>query len=121
MSTDHLFLAKTLDQVLVNKKKNYGLVDFAVSADQKVKIKENEKFNKYLNLARELKYQWNLKVSLTPIVTGIGNQRKNRDHPDHLTGKIDENTEKSPGDLRRLDVTQTLVKDRQQMLMWKTR
>ena len=31
-----------------------------------------------------------------------------------------QNTEKSPGDLRRLAVTQTPVKDHQLMLMWKT-
>ena len=31
-----------------------------------------------------------------------------------------QNTEKSPGDLRRLAVTQTLVKDHQLTLMWKT-
>ena len=33
----------------------------------------------------------------------------NRDHPDY-SFKMDQNTEKSPGDLRRLAVTQTLVK-----------
>ena len=32
----------------------------------------------------------------------------------------DQNTEKSPGDLRKLDVTQTPVKNYQLTLMWKT-
>ena len=40
---------------------------------------------------------------------GIGNQ-KNRDHPDHSFVKIRLNTQKSLGDLRRLAVSQTLLK-----------
>ena len=35
------------------------------------------------------------------------NQRTSRDHPDDNITKIGQNTEKSPGDLRRLPVTQT--------------
>ena len=31
------------------------MVDFAVLADHRVKLKESEKKNRYLNLARELK------------------------------------------------------------------
>ena len=41
----------------------------------------------------------------------VGNQRKNRDHTDLSIVKIDYNTEKSPGDLRRLAVTQIPVKN----------
>ena len=36
---------------------------------------------------------------------GIGNQRKNRDYPDYSIAEIGQNTQKSPGDLRRLAVT----------------
>ena len=36
----------------------------------KVKLKENEKKDKYLDLARELKKQWNMKVTVIPIVIG---------------------------------------------------
>ena len=39
----------------------------------------------------------------------LGNKRTSRDHPDFSIIKIGENTEKSPGDLRRLAVTQTPV------------
>ena len=35
-----------------------------------LKIKESEKIDKYLNLARELKKQWNMKVTVIPIVVG---------------------------------------------------
>ena len=34
------------------------------------KIKENKKRDKYLDLARELKKLWNLKVTVIPIITG---------------------------------------------------
>ena len=40
-----------------------------------------------------------------------GNQWKIRDHTDHSIVKIGQNTAKSPGNLRRLAVTQNPVKD----------
>ena len=40
---------------------------------------------------------------------GVGNKRRSRDHPNYSVIKIGQNTEKSPGDLRRLAVTQTPV------------
>ena len=39
-----------------------------------------------------------------------GNKMTSRDPPDYSIFKISNDTEKSPGDLRRLAVTQTLVK-----------
>ena len=69
---------------------------------------------------------WNMKVMIMPIAFGApetvskdlrkktrrsGNQRKNEDNLDHNIVKISQNTEKSPGDLKRLDVIQTLVKE----------
>ena len=47
----------------------------------------------------------------------IGNKNTSGDHPNNSTVKIGQNTEKSPGDLRRLAVTQTPVKDHQLMLV----
>ena len=44
------------------------------------------------------------------------NQRTSKDHPNYNITKIDQNTEKSPGDLRRLAVTQPPVKNYQLML-----
>ena len=43
---------------------------FAVLADHRINLKECEKKNKYLDLARELKKLWNMKVTIVPI--GIG-------------------------------------------------
>ena len=46
------------------------IVDFAVPADHRIKLKEWEKRGKYLNLAWELKKLWNMKVTIIPIVIG---------------------------------------------------
>ena len=35
-----------------------------------VKLKESEKIDKYLDLARELKKLWNMKVTVIPILSG---------------------------------------------------
>ena len=45
-------------------------MDFAVPADHRIKLKECEKKNKFLDLARELKKLWNMKVTIIPIVIG---------------------------------------------------
>ena len=42
----------------------------SVSANHRAKLKDNEKNDKYLDLAGELKTLWNMKVSMTPIVIG---------------------------------------------------
>ena len=52
------------------KKKIYKIVDFAVPADNRIRLKECEKKDKYLDLARELKKLWNVKVTIIPIVIG---------------------------------------------------
>ena len=46
-------------------------------------------------------------------------QKKSRDHPDYSIVKIGQNTETSPGDLRRLAVTQIPVKDHQLTIVCK--
>ena len=48
---------------------------------------------------------------------GLGNKRTCGDHPNYYNIEIGQNTEKSPGDLRRLVVTRTSVKDHQLTLM----
>ena len=52
------------------KKKICKIVDFAVPADHRIKLKECEKRDKYLDLARELKKLWKMKVTIIPIVIG---------------------------------------------------
>ena len=46
------------------------IVNFAVPADHRIKLKECEKKDKFLNLARELKKLWNMKVTIIPVVIG---------------------------------------------------
>ena len=38
--------------------------------DHRINLKESEKKDKYLELARELKKLWNMKVTIVPIVIG---------------------------------------------------
>ena len=45
-------------------------MDFAIPADHRVKLKESEKKDKYIDPARELKKLWNMKVTVILIVTG---------------------------------------------------
>ena len=46
-------------------------MDFAVPADHKIKLKKCEKKDKYLDLARELKKLWNMKVTIVPVVIDV--------------------------------------------------
>ena len=45
-------------------------MEVAVLADHRIKLKESEKKDKYLDLARDLKKLWNMKVTIIPIVVG---------------------------------------------------
>ena len=97
-------------------------------------MKECEKKDKYLDLAREPKKLWNKKVKIIPIVIGafgtvtkrffkwtgvLGNWWKNGNHLNYNIIENGQNSENSPGDLRRLAATQTTVKDYQLALMGK--
>ena len=69
--TDHLISARQPYLIIFNKKERDGRnLDFAVPTDHRVKLKESEKRDKYLDLARELKKLWNMKVTVIPIVIG---------------------------------------------------
>ena len=68
---EHLISASRPDLIIINKKKRTcKIVDFAVPADHRIKLKECEKKDKYLDLARELKKLWNMQVTIIPIVIG---------------------------------------------------
>ena len=43
---------------------------FAIPTDHRVKSKEREKKNEYLDFTRKLKKLWNMKVTFIPIVIG---------------------------------------------------
>ena len=71
IQTDHLISARRPDLIIKKEtKKICKIVDFAVLADHRIKLKECEKRDKYLDLARELKKLWNMKMTIIPIVIG---------------------------------------------------
>ena len=71
IQTDHLIPARRPDLIIINKRKRIcKIVDFAVPADHRINLKESEKKDKYLDLAKELKKLWNMKVTIVPIVIG---------------------------------------------------
>ena len=67
--TDHLVSARNPYN---NQQKDRicKIVDFAVPTKHRIKLKECEKKDKYLDLARELKKLCNMKVTIIPIVIG---------------------------------------------------
>ena len=95
--------------VFSNKKGTCHLVDFAVSAQRKVKIEESEKLYKYLDLARGLKKLRNTNILIVaePLLNchrksekdsrGIGIRRKNQEHSDIGIVKISKITQKTWG------------------------
>ena len=126
IKTDHLIPTRRPDLIIINKRKRIRkIVDFAVPADHRINLKESEKKDEYYDLARELKKLWNMKVTTAPVVIGaLGTVTKwllkgledlevgvggGRDYPNDSIAKDSQNTETSPGDLRRLSVTQTPV------------
>ena len=111
------------------KKRTCQIVDFTVLADHRVKIKESEKRDKYLDFTRELeKKSMDMKVTVIPIVVGalgtihkgLVKELENLEIRHYSIFKIGWNTEKSPEDFRRLAVTQTPVWNHQLMSVWKT-
>ena len=70
---NHLIQVKRPKLVSINKKKRTGCqVGFTITVDYRVKIiKKSEKIDKYLDLARKLKRQWNMKVMVTSIVMAV--------------------------------------------------
>ena len=104
------------------KKRTCKIVAFAVPADHRVKLKGNEKKDKYLDLARELKKNvehesdvytnsnWCSWYSDRKIIKGsggLGNKKTTGDLHNNYIIDNDQNTKKSPGDLRKLVVNQT--------------
>ena len=69
--TDHLISARRPDLIIINKKKRTcKIVDIAVPADHRIKLRECEKKDKYLDFAKELKKIWNMQVTIIPFVIG---------------------------------------------------
>ena len=68
---DNLISTRRPDLIIINSKKRIcKIVDFAVPADHRIKLKQSEKEDKYLDLARELKKLLNMLVTIISIVIG---------------------------------------------------
>ena len=117
-----------------NQQQKKRIVDFAVPADHCVKLKESEKKDKYFDLAREREKtverenddytndNWCSWYSYQRVDTGteeLGNKRMSGHHLNYSIIEIGQNIEKSLGDLRKLSVTRTPMKDHQLREMWK--
>ena len=77
IQTDYLIPARRPDLIIINKRKRIcQIVDFAVPADHRINPKESEKKDKYLDLARELKKLWNMKVTILLVVGALGRVTK---------------------------------------------
>ena len=126
---DYLLSARRPVLVIVTQKKRTCPID---SADHWVKQKESEKKDKYVDSARELKKKtWNMKVTVLPIaVRALGTVTKelikkredlevSGDNPNYSIVEIGQNTEKSPGDLKRFAITWIPVEVHQLILVWK--
>ena len=101
------------------------IVDFAVPADNRIKLKEWEKKDKYLDLCKEHAGDnytncnwcfWKSNKRIAKGTRGLRSWRTSGDHPNDSIIENGQNT-KSPGDLRRLAVTQTPVKNSRLTLM----
>ena len=65
---NYLIPAGKQDLGIIKKKRTCWIADFVLLADDWVKIKENETRDKYLDRARELINQQNMKVMVIPVV-----------------------------------------------------
>ena len=120
----------------VNKKKKENLPNSGLCRPGRLqsKVKGSEKWDKYLEFARELKQtehegngdtncNWHTWNNLQRIGNGsgsLGNKRTSGDHPNYSIIKIGQNSQKRPGDLRRLAVKQTPVENCQLTLVGKS-
>ena len=60
----------TIMIIICKSTRTCKIVDFAVPANHRIKLKEYEKKDKYVDLARELKKLWNMQGTIIPIVIG---------------------------------------------------
>ena len=73
VETDLLIPTRKPDSEISNKKfkkRSHHQVKSVVLMDNRVKIKENQQIDKYLELARELTKLYNVKVNLIPTIIG---------------------------------------------------
>ena len=68
IQTDHRIPVRSLNLELINKRKKELVIEWILLFQRRMKMKESKKINKYLDIARELKKLWLIKVSVIPII-----------------------------------------------------
>ena len=69
--TDHEIGARRPDLVIIDKRdKSCQIIDVAIPEDNGGREKEDEKVEKYLDLAREVRKMWGVKTKVIPVVVG---------------------------------------------------
>ena len=130
IQTDHQISARRLDFIIINKKGELGKL-WTVPADLRIKQKVKRRISTSTLLGNWKNYgtwRWQLYQSWLALwyshqriikgTGGFGGWRTSGDHPNYSIIENGHNTEKSPGDLRWLAVTQTPLKDYPLKLMW---
>ena len=93
-------------------------MNFAIPAKHWIKLKESKKWDRYIDLVRELKkkkqktmehegdldtncnwWTWNNSQRIDKGTRQLRHQRIRRNHQHYIVTKISQNTEKSPGDM----------------------
>ena len=93
IQTDPLISPGQPNLVIINNKRELVKLYALLSRLTTVKLNENEKKDKYLDLVRELKKLWNMKVmmiigALGTVAGGLRNKRPSGDHPNYTIIKI---------------------------------
>ena len=71
IQADYFITARGPDMILIDiEHHECQIIDFTILHETRVDDKEVEKIEKYLDLARELKKMWNMKVKVVPLVLG---------------------------------------------------
>ena len=69
--TDHEIEARKPDLLIIDKSENNcKIIDVAIPEDGRVRAKEDEKVEKYQDLAREVRKIWGVRTKVIPIVVG---------------------------------------------------
>ena len=119
IQTDHLISARRPDRVIVNnnKKKKKEKKENLPNSGPQSKIKRSKKKKKRKKRKEKSKAHegdndtncnyctWNNPQKIDNVTRKFGNKRTNEDQPAYSIIKMGQNTEKSPGDLRRFAVT----------------
>ena len=123
IQTNHLISTRLPDLVIVNSNKRRDFTKLWTLPSRLTagkKLKERGKIDKLQDFDKELKKLWNMKVTVIPLLIGtlvtvtrgFVQGLEDLEKRGVVDTKLQQNTEKGPGDLRRLAVAQSLVGNR---------